>query len=455
MKNKHTPILTIMIISIIHLLTSCEAFLDERPNKNIVIPQTTADLQALLDANNMGMNDAPSLGILSSDDLIITDEGYQGLRNEIEQNAYLWKENIFADFGADWATPYQQVFYANTVLDQAKEINPGTPEETSELATVVASARFYRANAFFNLLSYFAPAYDKGNNETKLGIPLQLSASINEPVSRADLEGSYAQVFNDLEVSIDDLPDTNEYVTRPSKVAAYALLARCYLYMGEFEKALEHAERALSIKNDLLDYALVSVDSRYAFDLDNPEVLFYNQVISYSYMASSMTLVNPGLYDLYEEGDYRKEVLFNEQPDGHGFKGNYTGGFRYFTGLAVDEMYLIKAECLVRVGEMDAGMETLNQLRTYRIKENSFSDLVASSKEEALDFVLKERRKELLFRGLRWMDLKRLNLDQARQLILHRTIDGTQYELLPNSNRYVLPIPPNEINISGIAQNPR
>ncbi|MBD8490071.1 RagB/SusD family nutrient uptake outer membrane protein [Echinicola sp. CAU 1574] len=455
MKNKLSPIFTIMIISILHLLTSCEEFLDERPDKNIVIPQTTEDLQALLDANNMGMNDAPSLGILSSDDLIITEEGFQGLRNEIEQNAYLWKEEIFIDFGADWATPYQQVFYANTVLDQAKEISPVTPEETSELATVVASARFYRSNAFLNLLFCFAPAYENGNNEHKLGIPLQLSGSINEAVSRADLETSYAQVINDLEVCINDLPDINEYVTRPSKVAAHALLARCYLSMGSYEKSLEHAEAALLIKHELLDYALVATDSRYAFDLDSPELLFYNQVISYSYMASSMTLVNPSLYAFYEEGDYRKEVLFNEQPDGNGFKGNYTGGFRYFTGLAVDEMYLIKAECLVRVGEIDEGMETLNELRSYRIKENSFSDLEANSKEEALDLVLMERRKELLFRGLRWMDLKRLNLEPGRQMALQRTLDGRQYELLPNSNRYVLPIPPNEINISGIVQNSR
>ncbi len=70
--------------------------------------------------------------------------------------------------------------------------------------------------------------------------------------------------------------------------------------------------------------------------------------------------------------------------------------------------------------------------------------------------ILEERRKELPFTGqLRWEDLRRLNKDQRFAKILVRTIAGNEYQLLPNSKRYVFPIPDIEIELSGIPQNER
>ena len=68
--------------------------------------------------------------------------------------------------------------------------------------------------------------------------------------------------------------------------------------------------------------------------------------------------------------------------------------------------------------------------------------------------ILLERRKELLMRGLRWMDLKRLNMEGAA-ITLTRTVNGQVYTLPPNDLRYALPIPEDVIAISGMQQNPR
>ena len=64
-----------------------------------------------------------------------------------------------------------------------------------------------------------------------------------------------------------------------------------------------------------------------------------------------------------------------------------------------------------------------------------------------------ERRKELIFRGLRWIDIKRLNLEGAN-IEQRRFLDGKEYILEPNSNRYALPLPDDIIRLTWMEQNP-
>ena len=73
----------------------------------------------------------------------------------------------------------------------------------------------------------------------------------------------------------------------------------------------------------------------------------------------------------------------------------------------------------------------------------------------ALAKVLTERRKELLMRGLRWTDLRRLNRDSRFAVTLSRTVQGQEYLLPPGDPRYTLLIPNEVIVNSGIAQNSR
>jgi hypothetical protein len=81
--------------------------------------------------------------------------------------------------------------------------------------------------------------------------------------------------------------------------------------------------------------------------------------------------------------------------------------------------------------------------------------MVAIDAEDALRKVLLERRKELVFRAIRWTDLRRLNKDPRFATTLRRVVLGQEYLLPPNDNRYVYPIPTNEIEASGVPQNPR
>ena len=124
----------------------------------------------------------------------------------------------------------------------------------------------------------------------------------------------------------------------------------------------------------------------------------------------------------------------------------------------MDEIYLIRAEALARLGNRDEALNDLNTLLRTRYKKinntSTFIDKTAPDAVAALVIILTERRKQLLYRGLRWADLKRLNLEPSFAVTLVRIINNTRYELQPNSNRYQLQIDAEAIRLSSMQQNP-
>jgi hypothetical protein len=78
----------------------------------------------------------------------------------------------------------------------------------------------------------------------------------------------------------------------------------------------------------------------------------------------------------------------------------------YLMVLRLAEQYLILAEALANQQQVTQGLQYLNAVR----HRAGLNDVTASSKEELVDLVLKERRVELFSEwGHRWFDLKRLN----------------------------------------------
>lgn len=74
--------------------------------------------------------------------------------------------------------------------------------------------------------------------------------------------------------------------------------------------------------------------------------------------------------------------------------------------MATDELYLMAAECNVKLNKIQEGMGYLNNLLAKRWKTGTYIPITAGSQTDALNIISKERRKELLIRGIRWSDLK-------------------------------------------------
>ncbi|MNY42495.1 SusD family protein [compost metagenome] len=124
------------------------------------------------------------------------------------------------------------------------------------------------------------------------------------------------------------------------------------------------------------------------------------------------------------------------------FKGTHSSSINaLFTGLSTAELFLISAESKIRNGDMVGGAADLNKLLKSRWnKKMPFREKVITHTASGLDEVLLERRKELLYRGLRWSDIKRLNLE-GRNIVLKRIAEGELVTLNPNSPMYQLPLP--------------
>lgn len=121
--------------------------------------------------------------------------------------------------------------------------------------------------------------------------------------------------------------------------------------MGRYTDALANAQKSLDINSTLMDYATVSKTSTTPFQALNPETLFFAFTTTVSALNPNRASVDTLLHALYTDNDHRKTVFFNKKTNGYyAFKGNYAGFYNqsFFSGLARDELFLIKAECLAR-----------------------------------------------------------------------------------------------------------
>ncbi len=210
-----------------------------------------------------------------------------------------------------------------------------------------------------------------------------------------------------------------------------------------------------------MDYNSLDATLSYPIKQFNSEAIF-NSTLTVAYqLLYSAPKINPDLYNSYSVNDLRKTVFFLDNGDGtYSFKGNYTGDYGLDSSPTTDEMYLIRAEGFARQGKISEAMKDLNDLLVKRWKTDPvtgktlYVDQTATDEKDALNKILVERRKELLFRGLRWMDIKRLNKEGAN-IGLSRTVHGQTYSLPANDLRFALPIPEDVIAASGMQQNLR
>ncbi len=450
MKNKYlikrTCLQMVGGLFILSVLCGCEnGFLDAKPNKAILVPTALEHYQALLDNARDVMNSTPYLGEVSADDFYMAENTFESYVEE-DQNAHVWADRIYPERSiSDWDLPYKQIFYANVVLEGLKEYSTHN-EDTENLK---GSALFYRGWALFHIAQLFGAPYNPENAAGKKGVPVRVSADVTLPLEIGSLQDTYERIRSDLQEAIPLLPVEQPVPTRPSKAAGYALMARLSLVMQEYGKAKQYADSTLALQNELIDYNAIDPAKAMPFpDLylnagRNPEVIFLSVLVPNIYLGSSAnTLVDTTLYRSYADADLRRLLFFDARKQ---FRGSYMGQrFYQFSGLAVDEMVLTRAEANVRTGNTAAALNDLNNLLLKRWQEGKYEPLSINDPQDLLERILTERRKELVGRGIRWGDLKRLNQEVRFEKVLRRNVNGKEYTLPPHDSRYALPFPDSE-----------
>lgn len=447
----------ILLLTASIFFSGCEKFLEEKSDKSIAIPTTLHDFQSLLhDWATVNFNFS-AVGEASSDDMFLKDGDYNALYYESDKRLYTWQPDYtsrsFNSVGDEWYNCYEGIYVCNSVLKGIEDNN--LIGETADY--IKGQALVFRAARYLDGVQIWAPVYNKSTADTDLGMVLRLDPDMNIPSERASVQATYDQIIKDLTDALPMLRTASVAPTMPNKSVAYGLLARTHLIMGNYAEALENAEKALTFNNQLVDFNGLDPNANYPIPVVgrlSEEVIFYTRMFASELINASRARISSSLYDLYEQGDLRKTIYFRSVDGAYSFKGTHTGAAALLTGISVSELYLIVAECSARLDDLDKAEQALNTLLVKRWVTNQFNPYSFADKNIALEIILKERRKELVFRGLRWSDIKRLNRD-GYNITLTRTVNEQTFTLPPNDLRYAIAIPETIIEISGIKQNPR
>lgn len=450
-------------IAILILATSCEDWLDIKP-KGKIIPEKAEDYELLME---QALDRGASYGwvktygndLFISDNVAVSDGVFQNYLNENARNAYTWAEHIYLETeeDPDWKIMYNQIYVANIVIN---EVMSSSGDEALK-KQLYAEAKVQRAYSYWVLVNLYAKQYNPSTASTDLGVPLITKPIIEGSLVRASVKEVYDLILNDLNESVNVLPNRSKKNYRVSNASAYALLSRVYLYMGSYEMALDNATKSLNLYNFLYNYNSLPKNEWYPAMLDFPKSYLNDEQLLNKEPNNSFTLFYPspsllGEYDLANDLRYTGmyDVEWFEPFTDKLYLQEYLTGRTY--GLSVSEVLLNQAECFARSGNITDAIAKVNYIRERRITTAAYVPVTATTKEEALVLVKKERRIELAFKGLRWFDLKRYNAYDNANISITRTVNGKVYTLAPNDNRWVLPIGRKYIlKNPELVQNPR
>lgn len=444
---------------------SCDRYLDIKP-KGYTIPEYYDDYVLLMNGLPLFRTNVLTVNYLTDNTFLGDQDGLEDIalqsKSENIQNLYQYTPGAIYLSGQNdefYESSYNDIFTYNVVINNIMEVTDANEAQKLQLR---GEALLGRAIEYLNLVNSYARHYDPKTASADLGVPLVLSEDINSSYIRNTVQEVYDRIEKDVLEAIPGLSVKTSTVFQANQITGKAFLARFYLYKGDYAQALANAGEVLKVHHTLLDLKkFVSTDggSGHIQDAEgnffpdngtNPEDIFYrpDEFQLSGELCASQDLIDCYLRDLpVGSVDQRlslfffKDYAFTWKP--MDFPGKYLWAPYYEQNVAfsIPEMILIAAECEARIGSKENATDHVNQLRDYRIINNkplSFND-----KEEALRFVLDERRREMPFTGItRLVDSKRLNLDERFQKTVTHTADGQTWTLPANDNRYILPIPP-------------
>ena len=348
-----------------------------------------------------------------------------------------------------WQYPYQSIYVSNSFING---MDGNTILSGQRKNQYIGEAKYFRAYSYFVLVNFFGD------------VPLILTTDYNKTAlqPRAPVADVYGQIIADLKDAEIGLAASTNSNNKLTKSAASALLARVYLYNGQWLEAETKANEVITTSGSTIE-AIGNVFLR-----SSTETIFKitSEYASYSGRAywgvltanRSYNHLRSELLGAFEAGDLRESSWTVARTAA---TGAYTHSYKYkrstnpsntaqaedFVMLRLAEQYLIRAEARAQQGgaKLTDAIDDLNVIRTRAGLVNLPNTLTQA---QVLQAVEQERRVELfLEEGHRWWDMKRTGrIDNILGVIADK-----QW----SSHKALLPIPDLEQNLNGnLTPNP-
>lgn len=444
-------------------LTGCNKYLDIPP-KGYVIPKSYSDFDLLLNSFQLiTTGDASAMFLSDDEDNVYLDPLSQGV-NDL---TYLWDDQPVKDNSLNppiWGNVYRNVSYYNTLLN-------GIPRDTKDSIgkVLVGQALVGRAYEFLYLLNLYGAIYNPATADKDLGISWMQSVDLSSKApQRTSVKNNYDSIISNIEYAIPSLPNdnkTNRY--RADKASAYSVLARTFLYMSNYDSAAYYADLASKGKEVLALNQLDPAGKLETYDITkqasniflrvNKLSVFYTQYYMDTTLAVMFDTSDYRLKMHYYNSNATNKIIDSESLHTRGAILSNLGGLDINYGTTVEEMKLIIAEAAARKGDISTALNNVNLIIKNNVSNKAYKPISTTSKDSALYYVIRERRKQFAFTGLRWLDMRRLKGEGLIPTINRLNEDGEIIKSLPpTSLKYVLQIPDQVYQINpNIVQNPR
>ncbi len=438
-------------------------------------------------------------------DLVYAVDGYSNTYGDV------WRWEIHSDNSSTatvWAALYKIIGDCNFFFDYEPRVRASVTSDTDteNLDELCGEVHFMRSLAYAELIKCFCEAYDPTTADNELGVILQSSAKEPERFSkyhrssnfvRSSLKDSYQFVLDGLaEAEKNILYD--DVISAPyiCKSLVNALYARTYLYMQDWDKAIEYStkvieDKALKLASAKDEYSGGESFYEYMWSHDAAYEIIWRigftetsyggalgrVFLNYNYMYYSPDYVPAQwVLDLYSENDLRYDATFQTVTTGysHGltwpllfkYNGNqalYDKGILHVCmpkPFRLAEQYLIRAEARCRKGDYTNAGRDITTLRESRYSTYSSTSINAAN---WLQTISDERVRELYMEGFRLQDLKRWGMGFTRVPQSNTVKEGSSLKVKgrictaatrAGDPLFVWPIPQHELNVPGTGVKP-
>jgi hypothetical protein len=363
-----------------------------------------------------------------------------------------------------WSSSYKAMAYINLLVEKTPLMDstvfariPG--EKFTRRASIVAEARFMRAFLYYHLVQYF------GDVPLILSFPKTSDPEANK-VPRTPATKVWEAIMSDLAFAQEFLPWNHNYLAddggsqliqskgRATRAAAKMLLSRIHLMNQEWQQALDQCNEVINESGLTLAQRWITIFDAEVAQNSTESILEiqtvrneFNNTGGYAWFHQDGRPRRGATMEAFDafEGtqeqplDVRKvfSMAQNLEEPSDIYILKYRNGFPWwdpvepfnFVLFRLTEAYLMKAEALNELsGGSSEALQIINAIRNrsqdldYRDGPipgvSPFRQSDNSTKEALRNTIREERRRELMFEGLRWFDLLRYDsYDQGNRAL--------------------------------------